>query len=108
VLRKIFGPKREEVTGGCRKLHNEDSFIICTLREMLLHCADGMGRTCSSHGGDGKYISQFLGNPKGRRNDLRDMNVERSVMLNGSKRKRIRACGLDSPGLNISTRGRFM
>jgi hypothetical protein len=23
VLRRIFGPKRDEVTGGCRKLHNE-------------------------------------------------------------------------------------
>ena len=23
VLRRIFGPKREEVTGECRKLHNE-------------------------------------------------------------------------------------
>jgi hypothetical protein len=24
VLRGIFGPKRDEVTGGWRKLHNED------------------------------------------------------------------------------------
>jgi hypothetical protein len=24
VPRKIFGPKREEVTGECRKLHNEE------------------------------------------------------------------------------------
>jgi hypothetical protein len=24
VLRKIFGPKRDEVTGGLRKLHNEE------------------------------------------------------------------------------------
>jgi hypothetical protein len=24
VLRRIFGPKRHEVTGGCRKLHNEE------------------------------------------------------------------------------------
>jgi hypothetical protein len=23
VLRKIFGPKKDEVTGECRKLHNE-------------------------------------------------------------------------------------
>ena len=23
VLRRIFGPKRDEVTGECRKLHNE-------------------------------------------------------------------------------------
>jgi hypothetical protein len=24
VLRKIFGPKRDEVRGECRKLHNEE------------------------------------------------------------------------------------
>jgi hypothetical protein len=24
VLRKIFGPKRDEVTGGWRELHNEE------------------------------------------------------------------------------------
>jgi hypothetical protein len=24
VLRRIFGPKREEVAGGLRKLHNEE------------------------------------------------------------------------------------
>jgi hypothetical protein len=24
VLRRIFGPEREEVAGGCRRLHNEE------------------------------------------------------------------------------------
>jgi hypothetical protein len=24
VLRRIFGPKKDEVTGECRKLHNEE------------------------------------------------------------------------------------
>jgi hypothetical protein len=24
VLRRIFGPERDEVIGGCRKLHNEE------------------------------------------------------------------------------------
>jgi hypothetical protein len=24
VLRRIFGPKRDEMTGGCRRLHNEE------------------------------------------------------------------------------------
>jgi hypothetical protein len=24
VLRRIFGPKRDEATGDCRKLHNEE------------------------------------------------------------------------------------
>jgi hypothetical protein len=24
MLRRIFGPKRDEIIGGCRKLHNEE------------------------------------------------------------------------------------
>jgi hypothetical protein len=28
VLRKIFAPKRDEVTGRCRKLHNEELFDL--------------------------------------------------------------------------------
>jgi hypothetical protein len=27
VLRRIFGPKRDEVTGEWRKLHNEELYI---------------------------------------------------------------------------------
>jgi hypothetical protein len=29
VLRSVFGPKRDEVTGKWKKLHNEE-FVICT------------------------------------------------------------------------------
>jgi hypothetical protein len=35
VLRRIFGHKEEEVVAGWRRLHNE-SFIACTLHEILL------------------------------------------------------------------------
>jgi hypothetical protein len=34
VLRRIFGPKRDEVTGEWRKLHNE--VIFCTPPQILL------------------------------------------------------------------------
>jgi hypothetical protein len=27
VLRRIFGPKRDEMTGGWRKLHNEELLV---------------------------------------------------------------------------------
>jgi hypothetical protein len=30
VLRRIFGPKRDEVTGGWRKLHNEEFHNLYT------------------------------------------------------------------------------
>jgi len=36
VNRKTYGPKREEVTGGWRKLHNATaSQIPCTLQQLL-------------------------------------------------------------------------
>jgi hypothetical protein len=34
VLRRIFGPKRDEATGEWRKLHNE-SLMICTPHQIL-------------------------------------------------------------------------
>jgi hypothetical protein len=30
VLRRIFGPKRENVLGGCRRLHNEELHNLYT------------------------------------------------------------------------------
>jgi hypothetical protein len=36
VLRKIFGPTRNEVTGQCRKLHNEEFYD--------LHCSPNIIR----------------------------------------------------------------
>jgi len=34
VLRKVFGPKRDEVTGGWRRSHN-DEILICTPQQIL-------------------------------------------------------------------------
>jgi hypothetical protein len=43
-LRRIFGPKRDEVTGGCRKLHNEELRDFCSqVKE------DQKGGTCSTN-----------------------------------------------------------
>jgi len=52
ALRRIFGPKRDEVTGEWRRLHIEE------LNDVILtqHCAgdkiekNEMGRTCSAYG----------------------------------------------------------
>jgi hypothetical protein len=31
ALRRNVGPKRDNVTGDCRKLHNEELYNMCTL-----------------------------------------------------------------------------
>jgi hypothetical protein len=57
VLRRIFGPKRDDVAGDWRKLHNEElhnsyssSGIIRIIKE------DEMGRACSTNGGEEECI----------------------------------------------------
>jgi hypothetical protein len=35
VLKKVFGPKRDEVTGECRKLHNEELNDLYTLPNIV-------------------------------------------------------------------------
>jgi hypothetical protein len=35
VLRRIFGPKRDEVTGDLRKLHNEELSNLCSLPNII-------------------------------------------------------------------------
>jgi hypothetical protein len=36
VLRRIFGPKRDEVTRGRRKLYNDEIHSLCTLHQIIL------------------------------------------------------------------------
>jgi hypothetical protein len=42
VLRRIFGPKRDRVTGGWRKLHNEELHNLYSSTRMGL--SSGVGR----------------------------------------------------------------
>jgi hypothetical protein len=35
VLRRIFGPKREEVAGGWRRLHNEELHNLYVARNII-------------------------------------------------------------------------
>jgi len=35
VLRRVFGPKRDEVTGECRKLHNEELSDLYSLPNIV-------------------------------------------------------------------------
>jgi hypothetical protein len=40
MLRRIFGPKRDEVTGGWRKVHNEELHNLYEYDEMRRQKAD--------------------------------------------------------------------
>jgi hypothetical protein len=52
VLRRIFGPKRDEVTGEWRKLHNEElNDVLLTQNYSGDQIGENeMGRACSAYG----------------------------------------------------------
>jgi hypothetical protein len=54
VLRRVFGPKRDEVTGEWRKLHNEELNDLYSLHSIE------MGKTCGEYG-RGKRGAQGVG-----------------------------------------------
>ena len=61
VLRRVFGPKRDEVTGEWRKLHNEELSVLLTQ-----YCVGGkiekneMGGACGAYAG-GESCAQGSG-----------------------------------------------
>jgi hypothetical protein len=70
VLRRIFGPKRDEVMGGWRKLHNEELHnlysspsIIIIIKSRRMRWAGHVARM-----GEKKNVSRLLvGKPEGKR-----------------------------------------
>jgi hypothetical protein len=52
VLRRILGPKRDEVTGGWRKLRNEELHGLYSSPSIISDesKADEMGVACGAHG----------------------------------------------------------
>ena len=67
VLRRIFGPKRDEVTGEWRKLHSEDLYsspnILRVLKCRRMRWAGHVARM-----GKGRSVYRFLvGKPEGKR-----------------------------------------
>jgi hypothetical protein len=47
LLRRIFGPKRDEIIGGRRKLHNEERHNLYSSPNVIITVKEGeMGRAC--------------------------------------------------------------
>jgi hypothetical protein len=66
VLRRIFGPKRDEVTGFWRRLHN----VLVLFSKHILNDQikeDEIGRACSTHGEKRNACRILVGKPDGKR-----------------------------------------
>jgi hypothetical protein len=58
MLTRISGPKREEVTGGWRTVHNEELhnlYASPNINRMITSRRMKMDETCSTHGRNEKY-----------------------------------------------------
>jgi hypothetical protein len=70
VLRRMFGPKRDEVTGGWRKLHNEELHGLYSspsiIREIKARRMRWAGRVAHMREVRGAY-NILVGRPEGRR-----------------------------------------
>ena len=62
VLRGIFGPKRDEVTGELRKLHNEKFIDLYSQNNIWVK--NDMGGACSTYGERRGAYRVLMGNPE--------------------------------------------
>ena len=61
-LRRVFGPKRDEVTGEWRNLHNEElNNMYYSPNIVRVIENNGLGGTCSTHKGEERHIQDFGG-----------------------------------------------
>jgi hypothetical protein len=68
VLRRIFGPKRYEVRGQCRKLHSEELHNFYSSPEIITQVkANEVGGARGTHGRGEKSVQGFDG--KARRKE---------------------------------------
>jgi hypothetical protein len=69
-LRKIFGPKRDEVTGEWRKLHNEELHILYSfpniIRQIISRRILWTGHVARM-GEEGNVCEVLMGKPEGKR-----------------------------------------
>jgi hypothetical protein len=83
VLRRIFGPKRDEVTGEWRRLHNRELYVLYSspiivrvIKSIRLRWAGHVARMGERRGA----YRVLVGKPEGR-NHLEDPGVDGMIIL---------------------------
>jgi hypothetical protein len=100
VLRRMFGPKRDEVTGEWRKLHNVELHnlysspdIIRQIKSRRMGWAGHVARMT-----EGRNVYRVLmGKPEGK-GHLEDQGVDGRMGSNWTLGILVGGCGLGSPG----------
>jgi hypothetical protein len=77
VLRRIFGPKRDEMTGDWRKLHNEELHNLYSSPDIIRQVnANEVGGTCGTHR-RGEKSAQGFGRKARRKETTRKTKMGR-------------------------------
>ena len=80
VLRRIFGPKRDEVTGEWRKLHNDEHYELFSSPNLIWMIKKSeMGRACSTYRRE-VYTGIWWGNLR-ERDHLEDLSTDKRMMM---------------------------
>jgi hypothetical protein len=69
VLRKIFGPKRDGITGGNGEDYVLRSLMVCILHKYYLGVRiekNEIGGACSTYGGEERYVQDIGGKIGGK------------------------------------------
>jgi hypothetical protein len=67
VLRRIFGPKGDEVVGEWRKLHSEELHNLYSSPDIIRQVkANELGGACGTHGRGEKSVRGFGGKARGK------------------------------------------
>jgi len=100
VLRRIFGPKRDEVTGEWRKLHNEElnnlycsTNIIRVIKSTIMRLAEHVARMGRKEADTGFWWGNLR-----ERDHLGDLRVEGRIILKWIFRQWDVGHGLDRAG----------
>ena len=82
VLRRIFGPKRDEVRGEWRKLHNEELNDLYSTPNIVrvIKQKNEMGGACSTYWGGGVCTVFWWGNLR-ERDHLGDPGIDGRIIL---------------------------
>jgi hypothetical protein len=83
VLRRIFGPKRDEVTGQWRKLHNEELHNLYSSSDIVRHIKSRRMRWAGHVAGmgEGRKVFRVLLGKSRERDYLKDQGLDSRMGL---------------------------